>query len=87
VAHLAEGALQRIALGQRRTQRVPGIDTGHRQRHRIEPGAIEGLDVKVVGFATAQRAIALHVDEHDCDLEQRVGPDVEAARLHIDRDR
>ena len=87
VAHLAEHPLQRVAFRQRRSQGMPGIDARDRQRCRIEPCALEGLHVEVVGRAAPQRAIAVHVDEHQGDLEQRIRRDVEPARLHIDRHR
>src|SRR5215469_5022148 len=47
MADLAKYALQRIALGQCRPQRVEGIDPGYRQRRRIEPRTLERLDVEV----------------------------------------
>src|SRR5262249_1284978 len=66
---------------------MPGIDTGDRERRRIEPRALERLYVEVVGRAAPEYAIAVHVDEHHRYLEQGVGRDIEAARLHIDCDR
>ena len=43
------------------------------ERHRIEPPALEGLDVKVMRGAAAQRAVRVHVDQDRGDLQQRIG--------------
>ena len=59
------------------------VDTGHGQRRGIEPRPFEGLDVKAVGRAATQHAVAIHVDEHRGDLEQGVCVGVEAPRLDI----
>ena len=84
VTDLAEDSLQGIALRQRRTQRVKGIDAGDRERGGIQPPACEGLHVEVMGGAAFQGAVAVHVDEHRRDLEQCIGRGVKAAGLHVD---
>ena len=84
VTDLAEDPLQGIALRQRRTQRVKGIDARDRERGGIEPPAFERLDVEVMSGAAFQAAVAVHVDEHRRDLEQRIGRRVKAAGLHVD---
>src|SRR5215472_8849529 len=54
VADLAEDPLQRVALRDRRAQRVMRIDAGHRERLRVEARTRKGLHVKVMRRATAQ---------------------------------
>jgi hypothetical protein len=39
----------------------------------------------MVRRAAPQHPLGVHVDEHDCDFEQRIGGSVEAAALHVDR--
>ena len=85
MAHLAEDSLQGVAFRQRRAQRVMRVDAGDRQCRRIESAAGEGLHVKMVRRAAPQHPLGVHVDEHDCDFEQRIGGSVEAAALHVDR--
>ena len=84
MANLPEDSLQGVTFGQRRTQRVKGVDAGDRQGRGIEPSALEGLDVEVMGGTAFQQPLAVHVDEHRGDLEQRVGGGMKAAGFHVD---
>ena len=87
VTDFAEHSLQRIALGQRRAQRMVRIDAGDRQRRRIQARSREGLYVVAVGFAAAQCAAVVHVDERRGDLQQGIGRGMKATALNIDHHR
>ena len=87
VADFAEDALQRVALRQRRPQRMVRVDAGDRERQRIQAGALKGLHLIVMRGATLERAVGVHVDECRRDLEQGIGGGMKPAGFHIDRDR
>ena len=72
VANLTEYPPERVFFRQRRAQRMEWIDTGNRQRRRIESRAFEWFDVKAVRCTAFQRAVRLHVDEYCCDFQQCV---------------
>lgn len=72
VTDFPEYSTESIFLRKRRAQRMKGVDTGDRQRCRVEASAFEWLDVKAVCCTAFQRAVRLHVDQHSCDFQQRV---------------
>ena len=73
VAHLAEHALQRVALGHRRAQRVMGSmpvtssDAGSSR----EPS--KGCTWKACVAPRRSVPLGVHVDQHRGDFEQRIG--------------
>ncbi|MEY3713616.1 MAG: hypothetical protein RL321_1236, partial [Pseudomonadota bacterium] len=63
------------------------VDTGDRERSRLDVRASEGLYVITVCGAANQRAIGRNVDEDRCDLEQCIRGAIETTGLDIDDDR
>ncbi len=86
-AHFPENPLQRIALRNRRAQRVMRIDPVDRQRGRLDVRARKRLHVKRVALAAAKVAVRVKIDHHGRDLEQRIGRGIESARLDVHDDR
>ncbi len=82
-AHLPEDTLQRVALGQRGPQRVPGIDAIDLQGGRLHVGALEGLHVVPESLARDEVAVRAGLDEHRGDFQQGVGARVEPAGFHV----
>ena len=72
-AHGTEDALQRVALVDRRAQRMPGVDLVDLQRGRIEARVLERPHVIGVRLAAVQPAIRIDLDQHRGDLQQRIG--------------
>jgi hypothetical protein len=85
-AHLAEDALQRVVLGDGRTQRMVRIDAGDRERGGLEVRSGKGNDVIAVRLTARQGAVRAHLEEYHRDLEERIGLGVESARLQIHDD-
>ena len=88
MADFAKDPLQGVALGQRRPQRMKGIDARDRQRGWVQAAALEG-PARGTRCVAPRRSVPspIHVDEHRGDLEQRIGGGVKAAGLDVDRDR
>jgi hypothetical protein len=86
-AHIAKHALQCVAFGYRRAQRMMRIDSVDFQRSGFEVRVFKRNDVKTQCIAASQITLVIDIQEYRCNFQQRIGRGIEAAGFNIDYDR